>query len=272
MDEIMHTEDDNDTEMKLALLISVFPDNSPEILLEKLVENDGSVENTVKMCLNSCFKKKCVSKKLKKQRKIDEFIEKHEDKRECPLLNKQELSKVSWPIKMQWDSSIKTLKRKNRRVLHLYLSEQIGTKVTPCTLICNVLPQNLANSLLLEMLEESKTWKRNEFRLFERNIVSPCKSCYYFSFDEKDPLEPKFFHNGSEIKDIRVFPKEMNVVQMLVKDIVNKAISGREHSEYEHHDEWNPNFVVANLYKKPNILYANAKENVGYHSDQLTHI
>ncbi|KAG5437035.1 hypothetical protein PCANB_001311 [Pneumocystis canis] len=263
MDKIIYNDDNNDTEMKLSLLISVFPDNSPEMLLEKLVENDGSVEDTLNICLNSCFENKKTSKRLKKQKKIDEFIEKHEYKRKCALLNK-ESSKVSWPIKMKWDNSIKTLKREKACVLHLYLSEQIA-KLTPCTLISNVLPCNLANSLLLKMIEESKTWRRNEFRLFERNIVSPCKSCYYFYFDENDPLEQKFFHNGSEITDIRTFPKEMKDVQALIKDIVNKTILGREFLEYQYHGEWNPNFAIANL-------YANAKENVGYHSDQLTHI
>ncbi|KAG4304185.1 hypothetical protein PORY_002366 [Pneumocystis oryctolagi] len=264
MDEIMPDIDNDDTEMKLGLLASVFPNDSVEVLLEKLVENEGSVENTLNAYINPCFKRKNIPSKRKKQKRIDEFIEKTEHKRRCTLLTKQNLSSISLPIKMQFDNFVDTSKRVNTHVLHLYFSEQINN-LTPCTLIHNVLSNEIANSLLLKMMKESETWKRHEFRLFERNVVSPHKSCYYLHFDENDLLKQKFFHNGSEIINVREFPEEMNNVRILVKDIVNKVMSSRELLEYQDLNEWDPNFAVANL-------YSNAKENVGYHSDQLTYL
>ncbi|KTW30459.1 uncharacterized protein T551_01742 [Pneumocystis jirovecii RU7] len=252
MDKITCNIDDNDTEMKLGILASIFPDDSVHMLLEKLIENDGSVQNILNASLNSCLKNKNIFPKLKKQRKIDEFIEKREYKCRCLSLAKQDLSASSLPIKMQRNDSLDVLKRTNTHVLHLYFSEQIA-KLTLCTLIPNVLPHEMANSLLLKMLKESETWKRREFRLFERNVISPHKSCYYLHFDENGLLKQK------------PFPEEMNEARILVKDIVNKVISSRKRLEYQDSSEWDPNFAVANL-------YANAKENVGYHSDELSYI
>lgn len=141
----------------------------------------------------------------------------------------------------------------------------ITAKLTPCTLIHNFLPKDISDSLFLKMLEESETWKKKEFCLFKRNVVSPHKSCYYVYSDENQLLEQKFFHNGSEIKNIREFPQEMIVVRVLVKDIVNKILSKRKPLKYQYLGEWDPNIAVTNL-------YSNAKENLGYHSDQLTYL
>ncbi|KAG5519579.1 hypothetical protein PMAC_001734 [Pneumocystis sp. 'macacae'] len=248
MDKIMCDIDENDTEMKLGILASVFPDHSVDILLEKLMESDGSIQNALNACLNSCFESKNTLSKLKKQKKIDEFIEKHEYKRNCVSLARQDLLDLSLPTKMQCNGFHNTLKR-----------------LTPCTLILNVLSHEMANSLLLKMLKESETWKRHEFHLFGRNVTSPHKSCYYVHFDENDLSKQKFFHNGLEIINIRPFPEEMNEARILVKNIVNKAISDRKRLEYQGSSEWDPNFAVVNL-------YANAKENVGYHSDELSYI
>ncbi|EMR09385.1 hypothetical protein PNEG_02332 [Pneumocystis murina B123] len=260
---MIYDNDENDTEIKLALLSSIFPDKSIETLLEKLVENNGIVENILNVNSQSDFKNENALLKRKKQRKIEEFIENDEYKHKRTFVSGKLSSDTLWPIKMQNDSFERS-KRVNVHVQHLYFPDQIA-KLTPCTLIHNFLGKDLCNSLLLKMLKESETWERNEFRLFERKVVSPHKSCYYLYSDENKLLEQKFFHNGLEIKNVREFSEEMNVVRLLVKDIVNKILSKRENLEYQYPGEWDPNIVVANL-------YSNAKENLGYHSDQLTYL
>ncbi|KTW26406.1 hypothetical protein T552_02887 [Pneumocystis carinii B80] len=256
--------DENDTEIKLALLLSVFPDESIETLLEKLLENNGIVENILNVNSRTDFRNESALLKRKKQKKIEEFIENDEYKRKSTFVPGQLSSDTLWPIKMQKDDSLELSKRINIHVQHLYFPDQIE-KLTPCTLIHNFLEKDMCNSLLLKMLKESETWKRNEFMLFEKKVVSPHKSCYYLYSDENKLLEQKFFHNGLEIKNVREFPEEMNVVRLLVKDIVNKTLSKRENLKYQYLGEWDPNIVVANL-------YSNAKESLGYHSDQLTYL
>lgn len=256
--------DENDTEIKLALLSSLFPDKSIEVLLEKLVENDGIVQNILNSSSQSDFKTNSTLLKRIKQRKIEEFIESDKYKRKRAFVSGKLSSGILWPIKMQKDSSLEPSKRINIHVQHIYFPDEVA-KLTPCTLIHNFLEKDLCNSLLLKMLKESETWERNKFHLFGRNVASPHKSCYYLHSDENKLLEQRFFHNGLEIKNVREFPEEMKAARLLVKDIVNKILSKRENLEYQYPGEWDPNIVVANL-------YSNAKENLGYHSDQLTYL
>lgn len=44
---------------------------------------------------------------------------------------------------------------------------------SPCTLILDVLDQNLAGELYLEMIEESEAWQRNKWHLFDKEVESP---------------------------------------------------------------------------------------------------
>jgi len=57
-------------------------------------------------------------------------------------------------------------------VLHFYEPEQIAA-VSPCTLLLDVFPKQLARSLALELLDQSKSWTSNTFRLFDRTVTSP---------------------------------------------------------------------------------------------------
>lgn len=122
---MLHIEED-DTETKLALLASVFPNDSVEMLLEKLIENDGFVENILNTRLKTSSQKKSEFLKKKKQIKIDEFMEKYERKRNCILSDERIIPNTLWPIKMQYDDSVERIKRLIMNVHHLYLPDQIG--------------------------------------------------------------------------------------------------------------------------------------------------
>lgn len=56
---------------------------------------------------------------------------------------------------------------------------------TPCSIIHNFLPSDLANDLLNELLEEAKSFERNTFKLFDNVVSSPHSSSFYVdSLDE----------------------------------------------------------------------------------------
>src|SRR5204862_414850 len=87
---------------------------------------------------------------------------------------------LKWPPK----STPAIERRIQSQTLYLYRQEDISVK-TPCTLIHNVLPKELANSLLQIMLKESETFTRNQGFLFGRLATSPHTSQYYTSNEMK---------------------------------------------------------------------------------------
>ncbi|CAG8484177.1 3379_t:CDS:2, partial [Scutellospora calospora] len=119
---------------------------------------------------------------------------------------------------------------------------------TPCTLIHDVLPRELANYLLKAMLKESETWHRNQWWLFERMVTSPHTSSFYISNEVKNIYDGDVYYNGKKTVNARRFLPEMEEAREIIKNIVNEKRKNRAN------------------------CYANSKESVGWHSDQLTHL
>ena len=59
------------------------------------------------------------------------------------------------------------------------LSDEDLRQATPCELVRNVLPADLAEELLALLLAESPSWHRGQWVLFGKTHAAPRTSCYY---------------------------------------------------------------------------------------------
>lgn len=166
--------DDEPTEVKLAILSSLHPDFSQEALLDVLLEHDGSVASasvslagpgTSNSLLSLSSPSNKVANSVVSQTSLKNFATSHS------------VDGVPAPKKT------KLLSRKGA-TLHLFDPDDIAEQ-TPCSIIHNFLPPDLANGLLTEMLEESKTFEKITFKLFDNVVSSPHTSSFYVdSHDE----------------------------------------------------------------------------------------
>lgn len=162
--------DDEPTEVKLAILSSLYPDFSQEALLDVLLAHDGSVSDASASLSvpgpdrSLMPRKKSSSSTVGHQTSLRGFAASEQDRGFSP-------------------KKAKLLSRKGA-TLHLFDPADIAEH-TPCSIIHNFLPSVVANDLLKEMLEESKSFDKITFKLFDTVVSSPHTSSFYVgSFDE----------------------------------------------------------------------------------------
>lgn len=146
--------DDNSTEFKIALLASLHPGTDQSMLLDVLVEAHGSVQEAIKLL-------KVQGKRLK--------VEK------APTsLPDRQASLTSFNITSTHGVVREGPKSLTKRgtTLHLYSAEDIDAN-TPCSIIHHFLPSEQADELLRELLAESPTFRRQQFKLFDKVVESP---------------------------------------------------------------------------------------------------
>jgi hypothetical protein len=162
---------------------------------------------------------------------------------------------------------------KKGRTLHLYDPADVATH-TPCSIIHNFLPPNLATALLHELLPEVTTYKSATFRLFDNVVKSPHTACFYVNdLAECQRQRTEYLYNGSNLDDVRALLPEMRKVSDLVEEAVNQEIQKRIRDHYPDGKKlkyqcpapWKPNAAFVNCYD-------GAKQSVGYHSDQLSYL
>jgi len=248
--------DENSTDFKLAVLASLHPELEQEVLLDALLDAEGSVEQASNRLLernatSSPSKPPLRSSVIGYQSSLSSFA--------------QRSGSVS-PVKKQQLT-------KKGKTLHLYSPEDIEQH-TPCSIIHNFLPKEDADALLQEILPETPSFLREKFKLFDRVVESPHSICFYVnSWDEMRVQKSEYVYNGSYIHDVRQSLPKMLEVSSIVKDAVNAEIQRRikdfhpngEKLKYQSPDEWKPNAAFVNCYD-------GGKECVGYHSDQLTYL
>lgn len=166
--------DDESTEVRLAILSSLHPDFPQEALLDVLLAHDGSVVEasaslfapSPDICLTPSKKS---ASTVGSQTSLRTFATPSTlPKDGAPALKKSKL-----------------LSRKGA-TLHLYDAHDIAEH-TPCSIIHNFLPSALANDLLKEMLEESQSFEKITFKLFDNVVSSPHTSSFYVeSYDEME--------------------------------------------------------------------------------------
>ncbi|KAI0387682.1 hypothetical protein F5Y04DRAFT_9622 [Hypomontagnella monticulosa] len=250
--------DDNEpTDVKLAILSSLHPNISQEALLEALLVHDGSVNATsaslIEDRLGSPKKKRGGT--IGHQTSLKLFAPK-------PSTDERPVS----------PKKAKVLSKKGT-TLHLYDPEDIAEH-TPCSIIHDFLPPDEANDLLKELLDESNSFDKITFKLFDNVVHSPHTSSFYVGTEaEINTQKHDYFYNGSRLSDVRPITPQLLRVRPRVKEAVNREIQNRINTKYpggrklkyQSPDPWSPNCAFVNCYNGP-------QESVGYHSDQLTYL
>ncbi|KAL0944376.1 grf zinc finger domain-containing protein [Colletotrichum truncatum] len=249
-------EDDEPTEMKLAILSSLHPSIEQDALLDVLLAHNGSVPDSLE-ALKTPNPVKKASGVMGAQSSLRNFALKSTD---------NDNDTVS--------SSKKRLISKKGTTLHLYDPDDIAEH-TPCSVIHNFLPPKEANDLLQELLEEAKTFEKNvTFKLFDNVVASPHTTSFYVeSYDEIQRQKTDYLYNGAKLTDIRRITPQLIKIKPKVADAVNEEIQKRIKTRYpggkklrfQSPNPWAPNSAFVNCYDGP-------QENVGYHSDQLTYL
>jgi len=244
---------EDSTEFKLALLASMHSDIAQDTLLEALLSSDGLVDTASAILA----KDRTTSLGQPKRAKTVGH--------QSTLANLIQSAGGEPPLTKHLTKRGKTL--------FLYSPQDIETH-TPCSIIHNFLPAGEANALLTELLDESKTFEKEVFQLFDRIVESPHTMAFYVdSFKEVEEQKTTYVYNGSTIKDIRQTPPKMLSASTKVRQAVNNEIQRRiaqfypngEKLKYQDPKEWKPNTAFVNCYDGP-------QQSVGYHSDQLTYL
>jgi hypothetical protein len=167
------------TDMKLAILASLHPHSDQETLLDILLAHDGDVEATSQALKTPRLPRKAgCSSTVAAQSSLRSFG----------------LSS-SCPGHSPSPKRTKLLSRKGA-TLHLYDPIDISEH-TPCTIIHNFLPAEEADSLLRELLEESKSFEKITFKLFDNVVSSPHTSGFYVgSYEELQEQKHEYVYNG----------------------------------------------------------------------------
>ncbi|RYO86022.1 hypothetical protein DL764_009067 [Monosporascus ibericus] len=242
--------DGESTELKLAILSSLFPDVSQEALLESLLAHDGSVE-----VASSSLADGQVSSPQKAPTK---GVGWSQTSLRCFA------SKSSNPESPVSPEKAKLLSKKGA-TLHLYDPVDIAEH-TPCSIIHNFLPQEEANALLREMLEESKTFEKDTFKLFDNVVSSPHTSTFYVETQaELDTQKHEYFYNGARITLLRVKSRVQEAVNAEIQHRINTKYPNGKKLRFQSPDPWSPNAAFVNCYDGP-------QQSVGYHSDHLTYL
>ncbi|CAD0094778.1 unnamed protein product [Aureobasidium mustum] len=248
-----HGDHEDTTDFKLAVLASLHPDVTQDILLEALLSSDGQVDAASETLTGH---RTTSSGHPKRAKTVGH---------QSTLTNLVRSASGELPMN-------KNLTKKGK-TLFLYSPQDIETH-TPCSIIHNFLPAEEANSLLAELLDEAKTFEKETFQLFDRTVESPHTMSFYVdSLKEVEEQKTTYVYNGSRIKDIRQTPPKMLSASTKVCQAVNGEVQRRIAQYYpngeklRHQDpkEWKPNTAFVNCYDGP-------QQSVGYHSDQLTYL
>ncbi|KAI2629445.1 hypothetical protein GGS21DRAFT_225581 [Xylaria nigripes] len=248
-------DDEDSTEMKLAILASLFPNMSQELLLDALLENDGSVDQTTASLLDGPKKKRRTTTAVGSQTSLRSFA-----------IKSSLVDGTESPKKMG-------LMSKKGATLYLYDPDDIAEH-TPCSIIHNFLPPEEANDLLRELLEESKTFQKTTFKLFDNVVQSPHTSGFYVATETEVNIQKhEYFYYGGRLTDVRRITPQLLRVRPRVQEAVNEEIQYRiktrypdgKKLKYQCPDDWTPNAAFVNCYNGPH-------ESVGYHSDHLTYL
>ncbi|KAI1806149.1 hypothetical protein F4811DRAFT_168776 [Daldinia bambusicola] len=250
--------DDNEsTDVKLAILSSLHTNISQEALLEALLAHDGSVQ----AASASLAEDRLASPKKKRNIVIGYQSSLRLFANRTPAGERPVSPKKA-----------KSLPKKGT-TLHLYDPEDVAEH-TPCSIIHNFLPPDEANELLKEMLGESASFDKITFKLFDNVVQSPHTSSFYVGTEaEINTQKHDYFYNGARLTDVRPITPQLLRVRPKVQEAVNREIQkrirthypGGQKLKYQSPDPWLPNCAFVNCYNGP-------QESVGYHSDQLTYL
>ncbi|KAL4873904.1 hypothetical protein BDV12DRAFT_159836 [Aspergillus spectabilis] len=252
-------DDDNaSTDIKLAQMLSLFPDTSQDTLLDILVSCSGSVETAIITLTEQKHLQFATPKRPKTTPGAS-----------ASAIQTSLTSHIGTP-----KSSLKRPKPVQKgKTLYLFAPEDVSAHTT-CTIIHNFLPAEQANALLLELLDESRHFSRYQLQIFERTVESPHSTCVYVSTPEEQALHTNdYTYGGSYHTNIRQATPHLRGISARVQEAVNAEIKKRirdvypegKKLKYQSPREWMPNAAFVNCYDGP-------AESVGYHTDHLTYL
>ena len=255
-------DNEDSTDIKLALLLSLFPDMTQDVLLDILTASDGNVEvASSTISSQSSTTSSSPSKKRATSATSTYYNPKIQTSLSSHILNPATSSQAKKPL------------TKKGKTLHLYTPQEIADH-TPCSIIHNFLLADEANALLQELLEESVHFSRRKFQLFDRTVQSPHSHAIYISSaEEQRQHATEYKYGGTYRSDLRQITPHMRAVSGKVQAAVNEEIRkrirdyypGGKKLKFQSPKEWMPNAAFVNCYDGPS-------EGVGYHSDELTYL
>ncbi|KAL8910164.1 MAG: hypothetical protein Q9171_004542 [Xanthocarpia ochracea] len=249
--------EDDSTDLKLAILASLFPDINESSMLDILISSEGSVQQVRRVLTSSAetSPRKKNANGIGYQTSLASF------------------QNAQAGFAIESTSVLQKAKTRKGQTLHLYTPEDIEM-YTPCSIVHNFLPAHVAEDLLKELLEEAPSFERQTFKMFDNVVQSPHSACLYVeNLDEKKRQQTEYLYNGSFLTDIRQITPQMRKVSVPVQTAVNNEVArriqqhypGGKKLQYQSPKEWVPNAAFVNCYK-------GGSESVGYHCDQMTYL
>ncbi|KAL9021124.1 MAG: hypothetical protein Q9185_001663 [Variospora sp. 1 TL-2023] len=234
------------TDLKLAMLASLFPDMEPATLLDVLLGADGSVDQAREVL---SFPTTCSPRRKKPRHGIGYQTSLAAFKQQPPS---------SFSSATSAAAGTKNALTKKGQTLHLYAPEDIEAH-TPCSIIHNFLPVDVAEDLLRELLDEAPTFERQVFKMFDNVVQSPHSACFYVeSLEERRRQQTEYLYNGHYLT-VRHSPDNAADAR------IQEHYPGGKKLKYQSSKEWVPNAAFVNCYR-------GGSESVGYHCDQLTYL
>ncbi|KAK2038184.1 GRF zinc finger protein [Colletotrichum somersetense] len=249
-------DDDETTEVKLAILSSLHPKIDQEVLLDVLLAHNGSVAESLEALQTTSLAKKTSG------------------------VTGAQISLRRFAVKSggvdagSGSPAKKKLISRKGATLHLYDPVDIAEH-TPCTVIHGFLPPEEADDLLRELMTEAESFEKNvTFKLFDNVVASPHTSSFYVeSYEEIQAQKTDYLYNGAKLSDVRRITPQLVKVKPRVAEAVNREIQKRIRTRYpggkklrfQSPKSWAPNSAFVNCYDGP-------QQNVGWHSDQLTYL
>lgn len=256
------------TEQKISTLISLYEEFIPKstdtesFLLEILTACNGSVKDASSM-LNDTLAvtqhvddqghgkgkrtfdtEKGVKRSYKAQKSLNHFI-------------KDESLKLK-PVSADFQT------KTSGRAIELYTKEDIESNVKYVTFHEKVLPEELANSLLRQLLAELEGFSPYEFHLFGNKCSSNHTSKKYSSDPGILEGKDKLYYNNRR-STVYEYNDLLKAAQLLIEDLVNEVIQKFEPLPFQvTAPNWKGDVVLVNKYEK--------WEHLLWHSDRLTSI
>lgn len=166
-------EDEDSTDLKLAMLASLHPHLEQQVLLDILLAHEGSVEAASASLISP-----------------DNFSPKKN-----PVAPGYQSSLANFAVTSATSKRPKLLSKKGK-TLYLYSPEDVAVH-TPCSIIHNFLPVKDANELLEELLLEAPSFEKITFKLFDNVVSSPHTSCFYVeTLEQMKKQKTEYVYNG----------------------------------------------------------------------------
>lgn len=253
------------TEEKIATLISLYEDVIPKsrdtesFLLEILTACDGSVKNASLM----------LNESLGVARKVDCNIGKRKrdtgnsDNR-CYKVQKSLNQFIEDDAKKFRPISADRRAKTSNRAIELFSKEDVESTIGYVTMHEKALPEEFANSLLRQLMDDLEGFAPYEFHLFGNKCSSNHTSKKYSSDPAILDGRDKIYYNNRR-GTVYEYNDLLKATQLLIEDIVNETIKKFKPLPFQiSSPNWKGDVVLVNKYGKSDHLM--------WHSDRLTSI